>query len=65
MGKGGAREGSGRPREWSVGVSDTYIRVPSAIKSEILVLAHRLDELLQQGYTLSEILSHLSHIKKK
>jgi len=46
MPRGGRREGAGRKTAWQSGCSfaeTTVIRVPKAIKNEVLEIAHRID----------------------
>ena len=46
MPRGGAREGAGRKTQWVSGCSfseTTVIRIPRAIKEQVLEIAHRLD----------------------
>jgi hypothetical protein len=46
--RGGYRESNpgGRPREWESGIADTSIKVPKAIRDEVLRLAKELDKRL-------------------
>lgn len=46
MPRGGAREGAGRKTQWASGCSfleTTVIRVPKAVKEQVLEIAHKID----------------------
>jgi hypothetical protein len=64
MASGGARVGAGRKVAWLAGPADSGIRVPKVIASDLMLVCRRVDELLHLGFNVSEILSHLNHIKK-
>jgi hypothetical protein len=49
-GRGGSREGSGRPLAWKH-TPTTAIRVPESLKKQIMAFAHKLDEGAVQNQT--------------
>jgi hypothetical protein len=42
-GKGGARDNSGRKREWECGIADATIRIPKKLKAQVIKYARELD----------------------
>ena len=58
MPRGGRREGAGRKTQWESGCTfaeTVVIRVPGALKNEILDLAHRLDAGEQIAFDSDEL----------
>jgi hypothetical protein len=64
-GSGGAREGSGPKPTWEHLPADKTIKVPSALARDIQRVAHIVDELVAQGFTVEEVIAALEELRKR
>lgn len=68
MGRGGAREGAGKPSSWSSGCKyeDTkLIRVPKAIGDKVLELAHKVDEGINYEIVTNSLKEENERLREK
>lgn len=68
MGRGGVRQGAGKPSSWSSGCKyeDTkLIRVPKAIASRVLELAHKVDEGIDYEIVTKSLKEENQRLKDK